>query len=386
MFFHISKTVQENFPHNHQTTHFVISLDAGWNQTVDQNNNNIWYKGYLDDDLLADRVLEISDEELPSFTGNFCVIKVSDQRLVIRSSKLRSFPIWYNSAIGVTNLQNIGEVVLVDSIITVNHDMGLIQNKFDPTGDIETSLLDFDNVADQIDQLVDSKIKKFLSLQTTPIKVFLSGGIDSAFVFSYIQKHTDNYEIIAESHIEYDYFYLKNHGHLKKFWGYSQIHHWKQPSILASGAPGDEFSCRNPITVDFLLKCHGTSFVETMEDPRFKNNSLNYSFFKEHYLEKLSRTPTYPNLKKAILKGCDYNGNDWQHWHLGKTLTYTPLRDIEIFKLYARLEVDALKEQLMNSAIQVKLIGKNNPKLLNILSASKNGLNYMQNLTNLSVL
>jgi hypothetical protein len=91
-------------------------------------------------------------------------------------------------------------------------------------------------------------------------------------------------------------------------------------------------------------------------------------------------------LAQAIRKGCDYNSNDWQHWHLGKTLTYTPLRDIEMFKLYARLEVDALKEQLMNSAIQIRLIGKNNPKLLNILSPQKNSLNYMENLASFHLL
>jgi hypothetical protein len=381
MFFHISKTQQNNFPNHHQTKHFVISLDDGWSQIVDQNNNNIWYKGYLDDDLLDHRVVEISNEEIPSFNGNFCIIKVFDQGISIRSSRLRSFPIWYNSTVGLTNLQNIGEVFWADSVVMLKNNMEILHAKFDVIGDINPNLLDIDSVTDQVDRLLDSKIKKFLSIHTNPIKIFLSGGIDTTFVFSYIQKHTSNYEIIAESHVEYDYFYLKNHGYLKQLWGYNQIHHWRQPAILSSGAPGDEFSCRNPITVDFLLKYHGTSFVETMEDSRFKNNSLNYNFFKKNYLEKLLVTPTYENLTQAIYKGCDYNVNDWQHWHLGRTLTYTPLRDIEMFKLYARLEVDALKEQLMNSVIQIKLIGKNNPKLLNTLSTQKNELNYMQNLT-----
>ena len=383
MFFHISKTHQDNFPYNHKTENFVVSLDEGWHHTQDSYNNDIWYKGYLDAGLLENHVLEISNEETPSYDGNFCVIKVFDQGAVVRSSRLRSFPIWHNPTIGLTNLQNIGEIFWADSVVMLDNNMSLLHNKFDPIGNIETGLLDIDSVTDQVDMLVDAKIKKFLSNQTTPIKIFLSGGIDSAFVFSYIQKHTDNYEIVAESHVEYDYFYLKNHGFLKQFWGYSQIHHWKQPSILASGAPGDEFSCRNPITVDFLLRYHGTSFVETMEDPKFKGNSLNYDFFKKNYLEKLSNTTLYTKLDQAIFKGCDYNVNDWQHWHLGNTITYTPLRDIEMFKLYARLDADSLKEQLMNSAVQVRLIGKNNPKLLDILSPSKNGMNYMQNLTNL---
>ena len=73
MFFHISKTKQDNFPHNHQTTNFFVSLDEGWHHTFDQNNNNIWYKGYLDNGELADKALEIAEEEEPQRTGNFCV-------------------------------------------------------------------------------------------------------------------------------------------------------------------------------------------------------------------------------------------------------------------------------------------------------------------------
>jgi hypothetical protein len=227
---------------------------------------------------------------------------------------------------------------------------------------------------------MNHKAQQFLS--DKPINVFLSGGVDSAFVFSYIQKHTDNYKLVLESHIEFDYFYLKNHGTLSNFWGYNQIHHWRDPTVVASGTPGDEFTGRNPITVDLILRSHGTSFVEVMDDPMYAN-SLNYNFFKLKYYDKLNKPVKALPLEQAIHQGCNKNANDWQHWHLGNTTTWTPLRDLEFFKLFARLPIEDIKQQLMNSIIQIKLIERNNPKILSYLSFEKNTNNSMENLTNL---
>jgi len=384
MFFYISKEPQSNFPHNHKTKNFVISLDEGWCHDKDHYGNDLWYKGYLDDGKLSDLVREICQETEPMYMGNFCIIKVFDRGVAIHSDRLRSFPLWHDPQKGLTNLQNIGETYWSDSFIMLENDLTLIHSKFDAIGAIDSVLLTEDQALGQIDILMDSKIKSFLKSQDSPIKIFLSGGVDSAFVFSYIQKHTDNYEVVLHEHIDFDYFYLKNYEHLQQFWGYRQIHHWYTDTVLSSGAPGDEFSCRNPLTVDLLLRYHGTSFIDIMHDTKFLN-SLNYKFFKNNYLKKISDrilTDSLTDLRSIIKKCCDHNINDWQHWHLGKTLTYTPLRDIEMFKLYARLEVDSLIEQLMNSAIQVKLIEKNNPKLLDILTPVKN-FNAKQNLVHL---
>jgi hypothetical protein len=59
------------------------------------------------------------------------------------------------------------------------------------------------------------------------------------------------------------------------------------------------------------------------------------------------------------------------------------LRDLRIFKLIARLPLENLKQQIMNSVIQRSLITKNNPKILDYLSNKKNSANYLENLTNL---
>ena len=386
MFFHISKTKQDNFPHNHQTKNFVISLDEGWAQTSDQHGNTIWYKGYLDAGKLSDNVLIIADEEEPKHSGNFCVIKVFDRGIIIRADKLRSFPLWYTANSGITNLKVGDETIWSDSYVMLDNNLTLIHSKFDAIGPISESLLTFDEVVDQVDKILDSKVKSFIAELTVPLKVFLSGGIDTGLVFSYIQKHTDKYELILNSHVDFDYFYLKNHGYLSKLWGYNQIHHWTDQCVLASGAPGDEFTARSPTTANLLLLQHGTSIPELLNKAEFKD-CLHYSYYNQQkYLniwqeQEQNCTPT--TLGNTIKTCCTYNINDWQHWHLGNTQTWTPLRDIELFKLFARLEPLALIGQVMNSTVQIELIRRNNPKILGCLSTQKNSLNYFENLTNL---
>jgi hypothetical protein len=92
---------------------------------------------------------------------------------------------------------------------------------------------------------------------------------------------------------------------------------------------------------------------------------------------------SYTSLEHVISQCASINLNDWQHWHLGETLTYTPLRDIEIFKTIASLNKDDLIAQVMDSLIQKQLIEKNAPELLLGLSTQKNSNNCMANLTKL---
>ena len=114
---------------------------------------------------------------------------------------------------------------------------------------------------------------------------------------------------------------------------------------------------------------------------------LHYSYYNQQkYLDMWSEDQkNYKplSLAETIKLCCDYNANDWQHWHLGNTLTWTPLRDMEMFKLFARLEFADLKQQVMTSAVQLELIKRNDPKILTYLSPQKNSNNYMENLTNL---
>lgn len=383
MFFHIGKTTQSNFPHNHESKQFVVSLDEGWKHTQHQ-GNDIWFKGYLDSGILDEHVISISQEETPTFDGNFCVIKVFDQGAVVRTDRLRSFPLWYNTTQGLTNLKNIGDTYWTDSCVMLRNDMSIIHSNFDVIGPIENTISSFDEVANTVDQILTNKTKEFLAGLNEPIKVFLSGGIDTALVFSYIQKHTDNYTVIDYLHCDLDYFYLNNHDTLSNLWGYNQIHHWKTPGVLASGAPGDEFMGRSPTTANLMLLYHGTSIPKLLALDKYKDCMHRYYFDKPKYFDQWQDQETnyqQLTLDESIRTCCNYNVNDWQHWHFGNTLTWTPLRNIEIYKAISRLPVDDLADQVMNSVLSKHLIARNNPKILEYLSEQKNSQNFMKNLT-----
>jgi len=388
MFFQISKTSQDNFPHNHKIKNFVVSLDEGWTHVQDFHGNDIWYKGYVDDAPLRWFAVRISTEQEPQYTGNFCVIKVTDNNVIIRSDKSRSFPLWYDPIQGLTNLRNIGETIWSDCLVTVNQDLILTRSYFDAVGALSDVELSFDAVVDQVDEILKRKVIEFLEYRESPIKVFLSGGVDTALVFAYLNKYTDDYELVLNSHVDYDYFYLKNHGHLSNLWGYTQIHHWYDQCYLTSGAPGDEFTVRSPATANFLLLAHGTSIPKLLADPKYAD-CLHYNYFNQQkYLDSwTAQEQQYINDKSSWIDTlklcCNYNVNDWQHWHLGRTLTWTPLRDLEIFKLIASLPIEDLKDQVMNSAVQLALIKRHNPKILEYISKQKNSLNFMENLTKL---
>jgi hypothetical protein len=385
MFFHVGKQRQQNFPHNHQCENFVVSLDEGWHATRDHHGNQIWFKGYLDQGNLADHVVGISTEEEPQHYGNFCVIKIFDQGAILRTDRLRSFPIWH-SPNGLTNLQPSGETVWTDSFVMLNNDMTLIHSKFDIIGSVQESLLSFEEVVDQVDALLITKTEQFLNNLQLPLRVFLSGGIDTALMFTYIKRFTSNYELILNSHIDYDYFYVKNSGTLSNLWGYNQIHHWREDCVLASGAPGDEFTARSPTTANLLLLHHGLSIPEMLADIAYGACLHRTYFDNPKYLtmwQEQESNYQAQTLGEVIRTCCNYNINDWQHWHFGRTLTWTPMRDLEMFKLFARLEPQALAGQTMNSTVHKELIRRHCPEVLGYLSTQKNSKNSLENLVGL---
>jgi hypothetical protein len=79
----------------------------------------------------------------------------------------------------------------------------------------------------------------------------------------------------------------------------------------------------------------------------------------------------------------DRAANDHQHWHLGNTLTFTPMRDLEILKLMLNLPWRDQVSQMLDSAISKELIKLNSPDILDILSVQKNTGNYLENLVHL---
>ncbi len=384
MFFHIGQ-IKDNFPYHYSHDGLYINLDEGWNSGKDENGNQLYFKGYADNYNLNDILNQVANQEEPFYTGNFCVIKCFDKGITLKTDRYRSFPLWYNKKSGLTNLTNIGYQIWTDSFAMLTKDYDLVESKFDIIPEFETSLLSFEEVVNRVDQLLQEKILNFVKNNTLPLRSFLTGGIDTGLLYSYLNKFKIKNELIKYTHIDFDYFYVKNHVTLMNFWGYNQVHHWKNPCVILSGAPGDEFTVRSPYTVNMMLKYLKTNIPELLAQNKYKD-SLHFEYFsKESYKEiwHSQQNLLFDSRKEVITKCLHLILNDYQHWHLGHTITWTPLRDIEFFITIARLSNEELKDHIMNSTIQKELIKRNFPELLACLSTNKNSGNYMEHLTNI---
>lgn len=379
MFFNLSKQQDTRSSNHFQLGKLWLNIDAGWSMTsVD--GSIIVYKGYANDYLINTILEDIIADTVPKFDGNFCVFRydVSDQQLKIYTSRSCGFAL-YHSDDSLSNWIQCDNRIYADFLIeNIDQDLNITVKKHDPIGDIITDVLTEDEVVDEIYRILYSRIERFLSTNTLPVNVFLSGGIDTMLVYSFVKKITDNYRLIAESHLEFDEFWCKNKTYISsRHWAYSQIHHWREPCILCSGAPGDEFMLRAPETANLFLMNLGTNIPMQLDNDQhyLQRNYLT----KEKHLNLYKQQATDPMIrmltkdKRFLFRDiCNKNANDKQHWHLGHTLTFTPLHDMEIMKLIMRLPAESAIAQILDSKISKRLIAMNDSNLLRYLSTEKN--------------
>lgn len=381
MFFSISKNAQRNFPCQYSMAGLTINTDSGW-QVATVNGVNYVYKGYADTDRLENLLTQIADQTQPEFTGNFCVFVDQQDCVSIRTSRYRSFPLWYNNE-SVNNLVPTADTVWSDSQCDVWSDLTVTQQTFVPfLVEVERKSL---SAVEEIDKILTQRVRQIASQLDQPMRVFLSGGVDTMLVYSYILREQVPYQLVRSWHVDYDDFYISNSVDITRNWSYHQIHHWTEPCVLASGTPGDEFMLRSPYTADLLLRWHGTSINQEL--PNWPD-SMQYQYFLSDNQQKIFAQHEQENLQFGTKQDLhfyllDWLHNDWQHHHLGNTLTWTPLRDLELFKIMLSLPLEQQLKQIMNSEISVALIQQNAPDLIDCISPQKNHGNSMAKLQNL---
>lgn len=382
MFFSIDTQIKSNFPNHLKIGNFYVSFDNGW-RCQETGSSVILYKGYLDEYSIDDTVFDIILSNRPKYLGNFCVINFDKmlETVKIHSDLYRSFPIYFQEG-SLSNLEKLSSTAWADSLLEIDKNFKVRETKFDLIGTVDTDIIPENEVLDQIDQILQKKTKQFLLHNTLPIKAFLSGGVDTMLVYSYLQKFTENFEMIKCSHVDHDYFWMHNSGDLKQLWGYTQIHHWSDPCVLTSGAPGDEFTLRNPTQVCRFLKYHGLSLTEMLNGVGYQNCLHHRYFLLSKHLQKYQNLPVETSLHRQqfFWTLCNEVVNDWQHWHLGNTLTWTPLRDLAIFRLLLRLPINSAISQALDSSVSIQLIERNNKDLKKLLSPHKNTGNVLSNL------
>jgi hypothetical protein len=375
MFFSISLTQHDNFAMHWQVDHIHVDTDNGW-KSQELNNQLFIYKGYTDQGKLDQQLTSVDHLTL----GNFCIIIIDrlQKKIRIVADRYRSFPIYFENGHQVNNLVLLSMTAWTDSLLELDFDLNVTEHKVDVIGSIDSAELSYESALDQVHAILIEKTRNFLHNNTLPLKVFLSGGVDTLLVYSYLKNAGAEFELIDYDHLEHDYFWRENDHLIKRNWGYKQLHHWRQPCVLASGTPGDEFMIRSPTTTNLYLSRYNTSIPQLLEQ---YPNCLHYSYFSKYMdLFKEQHQTEQDTSDQAI---CNILINDWQHWHLGNTITWTPLRDLKIIKILLRMPLLHTINQIIDSEFSKCLIERNVPGATQFISDQKNTGPILKNLNRL---
>ena len=376
MFFHIGRHGLDNFPEHCAIGELVVSMDAGWRRIQDCDGNILLYKGYVDDGVIDTMVSDIALQQEPYLAGNFCVLKCTPWAIEIKTERLRSFPLWYSADRGITNLEPLAHQIWADSLVTVNNQLELVETKFDLVGSVDVCERSLAQTVDLVDHMLTNKIQAFAGYNDLPLRVFVSGGVDTMLLYAYVRSLGIPHQLVDYQHTDLDLFYVRNQHRLEQFWGYRQIHHWRESCVLASGAPGDEFTMRNPVIANLILSCYKTDVLSLLAD---RPDCMHRDFFTSgKYVQALKHSEQFTDINSAVAAAINRNVNDHQHWHLGNTLTWTPFRDRDIFVAIAGLPLEDLVDQVLDSVIQRRLIHRHAPELLPCLSRQKNSSNSLE--------
>jgi hypothetical protein len=368
MFFTVSTQKDERFPVNYTLTEkYVLNCDDGWQSIHNDKCKVAFFKGYSFEDYD-----DLFDDPTPKHNGNFCLIYVNlNDEIIITHDTERSFPLWNN----ITVIGNIGvpknnrvhaETYLKiksNSIDTIKFPIKYVINK-----NISES--------DAVDIIYNNLVTKFSWLKNNCYvvpNIFFTGGIDTLLCLAMLRHLQIDHNLIMQEYLEYDKF-TTSFGYEflnKEYWGYRQIHYWKHPSLLISGGMGDENFLRGPYNIHLLLQNRGLNLLDII-----KENDYHYEYFtnpKNLNIKFDSKLQLYTkNKTKLYEKLIEINLNDHQHWHIGNTLTFTPFKDINILTTILSMNDEDIERQMMDAALQKKIIAKVAPDLLKYLSSQKN--------------
>jgi len=373
MFFEISKEEKKNFTKNyHLKNGIFLNLDSGWNNFI-IGNKQLYFKGYISEvGSFNETIEDIIRDPTPRFKGNFFLIICDNKKIILTNDKNRGTPLYYfKDSQVITNL-SIGESIWADTFCELDYNFNVTLKKFN-THIVNDEKIDYQNGIDRIYNIIANEFEIFLTKNKFPIKIFLSGGIDTLTLYSFLKKFTKNFEIVDYEYKKITYFYKNNwQDKIKKYWAYNQIHTWGEtPTTLVTGGCGDEYMMRGPSTLKPLFDYYNIDFISLLNKNKdcyhydYFMREKNISIFKEEKKVFFNKKDTISYILNILI-------NDHQHWHLDNTLFFTPFKNIELPNIVINLDKEILIEQALDAKINKDLIIKNDPNDLKLLSKYKN--------------
>jgi len=380
MFFTISKAKDfSRYTIFHDLSNgYVLGVDDGWEKLV-LGEDTIYYKGYSSElESLSTIVSKLASDPKLQFKGNFCAIVDSAGKVKVLHDDKRAFAIWAGEE-KVSNLEPVGMHVRYGTSpsVTVTSNPLVENNKmlFDLYPEQE-----YDTVLQKVHDTLNTTFENFLTHNTRPLKMFLSGGTDTALIYSYLKKFTSKFELVDYEYVKHTDFYKKNFGHrLKNFDDYQGIHSWgSEPASLLSGVGGGNYCLKGTPLANIYLLSHGTSMNNLLAD----NESAYYYYhnttedIQRQYREQADSWKIQTVIKnkdltrKYILdKLCNLRGQG--HWHLDSTITFTPFQDMRLTQLVLSLPFEEFKQQAIDGKLNKDLIRMNDPDVLNFVDKHK---------------
>lgn len=359
MFFKIAQTIDPHFPHQHRLqAGLYLMTDEGW--TAHQHN---YIKGYADQSFESEEA-----------RGNFLLIQDhAGDGVNIKWGAQRSCPIFYSQASTIiSNIPDQGlEVLDYNQSLHINA-KGTIEISSTPytmpklhhdRGQLEAEICSFIQAKfAELDQVrADQKLY-----------VFISGGLDTMTLLSYLLHQRLPFEPCFEEQSRPSAFLLGHPAIQQNFWGYRQIHHWDHPSLLVSGACGDSVFLREPVLATLALMSKGVDLASEIQN-------TGGDFYAKKFLTRPSNWQAIVETQKRYAQHHDLMAElrvrflfDYQHWHLGQTMTFTPFNDIRLFDLILEQEASVILNQVLHGDIQRCVIQSLMPECLKFLSDEKN--------------
>lgn len=344
MFFSIALEPDQRFPNNYEVDGIWVNCDPGW-----QRQGNTFRKGYAD---------------------NRCQITVDAGCARVKHSTPRSFPLW--SALGcITNLAAESTAHWIDDVVSMDQSGVITVNKEQLDLVVPNNTITIKQAQQQIRQLLDAKLTQV----PADIKLFCSGGLDTLLLYGMLAgRH--NFELVTDEHYESDAFTEQNRDALNCFWAYKQIHHWTQPTWLATGSHGDEYFLRGPVAIAVLTAWHDINFGQLLADNpdcyHYYHFNKYSDLWKDSWNNRKQLQEEYPTVELLHCQIMNILVNDYQHWHLGNTLTWTPYKDIEITRILLQCPINELIPQFLDGRLSKDLIINYNPSIIDYLSQYKN--------------
>lgn len=359
MFFTLSFNKDTRLPNHTLINNWWFSYDDGWSNT-----KNRWFKGYYQPDCKH---------------GNYVEINTVNSNISIIHDQYRSFPLWWDdSTTTLTNLLGQGKSIYADDLVLLTND-GIELTKQDIIGKIPQNTVSLDQVVEKIEKNLIDKVKDLAdNYNYLPKKLFVSGGIDTLMLYSLIKQKNLPVDVVDYQHLDYDWFLNNNLENIKsQHWGYNQIHHWRQSTMLITGACGDEFLFRGPYTIALWAAWYNIEiekFIKTSSGyhSNYFLKEKNISTFRKFYENRKQIQEQYPTKIDLFRQILNINANDHQHWHIGNTITWTPFKDLELTKIILQLSVEDLMQQILDAKVNKTIMERLYPQSLCFLSKSKN--------------